>query len=191
MRCLRALVVLVLPVLAACGGALMSPAPSAVPAPPDTATVVFLRTGFTGSAISAAVYDGERFAGIIMRHDRITLHVPPGTRRFMVVGEAADFLDADLAAGKEYFVLVAPRMGLWRARFSLRPIAPGGGYWDDLPGWLKKSTPIVPNAKGEAWARENAADVREKEQAYLVKWLARTKRPALRPEDGVDPGSVR
>ncbi len=185
-----ACVLLVALLAGGCGGALMSPAP-AVPAPSDAATVVFLRTGFTGSAIEAAVYyDDDRFAGIVMRHDRVTLHLPPGQHRFTVISEAADFLDADLAAGKEYFVLVTPRMGVWYARFSLRPVTPGGRHWDDLPGWLRKSKPVAPNAKGEAWARENAASVREKQAEYLPKWLRKTQRPTLRPEDGVDPGSV-
>lgn len=168
---------------------LMSAAP-VLPAASDMATVVFLRPGFTGYAISAAVYDGDAFAGIVMRHARLTLHVPPGPRRFMVVSEAADFLDADLVAGKEYFVLVTPRMGAWRARFSLRPVTPTGRDWDDLPEWLKESDPVAPNAKGDAWARENAASVREKQADYLPKWLRKTDRPTLRAEDGVAPGSV-
>jgi hypothetical protein len=170
---------------------LMATAPADSPAPADTATVVFLRPGFTGFAISAAVYDGEQFAGIVMRHARLALHVAPGQHRFMVVSEAADFLDADLAAGKEYFVLVTPRMGAWRARFSLRPVAPGSHDRSDLRGWLSDSYPVVPNAEGEAWARSNAASVHEKHDAYLARWLEKGNRPTLRSDDGVAPGSVR
>ncbi len=40
----------------------------------------------------------------------------------MVVSEAADFAKADVEAGKTYYVLVTPRMGWWKARFSLRPL---------------------------------------------------------------------
>lgn len=157
---------------------------------PDKATVVFLRPAFTGYAITAAVYEDDRFAGIVMRNARLTVELSPGQHRFMVISEAADFLDADVEAGKEYFVKVAPRMGVWRARFSLYPITPTGGEWKDLPEWLADSYPVAVNAEGEEWARENASSVREKHDSYLPEWLERTDRPALRPQDGVQTGTL-
>jgi hypothetical protein len=147
--------------------------------------VVFLRAAYTGYAISAAVYEDDRFLGIVMRHARLVHETSPGIHRYMVVSEAADFLDADLEAGKTYFVNVRPRMGAWRARFSLYPITPSSPGWSDLPGWLDDSYVVTTNAAGEEWARNNQASVTAKRDKYLRPWLAKATRPLLRPVDGV------
>src|SRR5438552_7666062 len=102
----------------------------------------------------------------------------------MVVSEAADFLDADLEAGKTYFVAVRPRMGAWRARFSLEPIAPSSGRWSNLTKWLDDSYVVTTNAAGEQWARDNQASVTAKRDKYLRAWLAKDERPALQRADG-------
>ena len=156
-------------------------------APADKAVVVFVRPQFKGYAVSAAVYEDGRFIGIVMRDARLVHETDPGAHRYMVVSEAADFLDATLDAGKLYFVRVVPRMGAWRARFSLDPITPGGGEWSDLRTWVAESYPVTANAEGLAWARDNEASVREKERDYLREWLAKpaAERPVLRPGDGV------
>lgn len=155
--------------------------------PPDRAMVVFLRPAYVGNAISAAVYNDDEFLGIVMRHSYIAAPTSPGTHRFMVVSEAADFLGADLEGGKIYFVNVVPRMGWWRARFSLQAITPSSPEWADLGGWLAESREATLNDEGRAWARENQASVKEKKDAYLVDWLSKpeAERPVLRPGDGV------
>jgi len=156
-----------------------------VPAPADKAVVVFLRPEFKGYAISAAVYEDDAFLGIVMRHARLVHEASPGMHRYMVVSEAADFLDADLEAGKTYFVAVRPRMGAWRARFSLEPITPSSGRWSNLTKWLDDSYVVTTNAAGEQWARDNQASVTAKRDKYLRAWLAKDERPALQRADGV------
>jgi len=155
------------------------------PAPADRAVVVFLRPAYTGYAISAAVYEDDTFLGIVMRHARLVHETQPGTHRYMVVSEAADFLDADLEAGKMYFVNVHPRMGVWRARFSLEPVTPSSSRWSDLKEWLDGSYAVTRNAAGEAWARDNQESVTAKTDKYLRAWLRKDERPALRKTDGV------
>jgi hypothetical protein len=153
--------------------------------PPDEAVVVFLRPAYTGYTISAAVYEDDVFLGVVMRYARLVHETTPGTHRFMVVSEAADFLDAELEGGKLYFVNVRPRMGVWRARFSLYPIDPSDPHWADLPAWLAESYPVTLDADGEAWARDNAASVTAKHDKYLPVWLEKPSRPTIRPADGV------
>jgi hypothetical protein len=155
------------------------------PPPPDKALVVFLRPAFLGYAISAAVYEDDKFLGIVMRHSYIEHLTPPGKHLYMVVSEAADFLGADLQGGKIYFVQVVPRMGAWRARFSLHPITPSGSEWEVLPDWLDRSYRAVLNQDGIEWARENDESVKEKKDDYLPVWEEKPERPELRPADGV------
>src|SRR2546427_9977542 len=69
---------------------------SAVRPEPNRALVMFLRPGRYGGAIQAAVYDGESLIGISSSGTAIPYQAAPGRHLFMVVSEAADFLDADL-----------------------------------------------------------------------------------------------
>ncbi len=63
----------------------------------------------------------------------------------MVVGENADFISAELGANKTYYALVTPRIGAWKARFSLKPIhadqlnSSQFDEWLDNCKWLQQS----------------------------------------------------
>ena len=104
------------------------------PVPPDSvvtapdngkAMIVFMRPSSFGFAIQSSVFDiaGDTpsLLGIVSAKTKVAHQVAPGEHLFMVVGESADFMSADLEADKTYFALVTPRMGAWKARFSLKP----------------------------------------------------------------------
>jgi hypothetical protein len=116
--------------------------PPIVAAPPaDKAVVVFLRPSTFGFNIQAPVFDVTEspptFVGIVSSTSKIAYASPPGTRRFMVVGESADFMDAEFAGGKTYYALVTPRIGAFKARFSLRPVHAGDS---EIEGQLQSCT---------------------------------------------------
>jgi hypothetical protein len=64
----------------------------------DKAVVVFLRPSNLGGAIQASVFDVSRgapsFIGIVSAGTKLAYATAPGLRRFMVIGESADFMDA-------------------------------------------------------------------------------------------------
>ena len=128
MRLLRwGLAVLLLASLGGCQSSMMVKAGDSEPMPaPGKALVVFLRPSSFGGAIQSSVYDtheGEdTFIGIVSAETKVAYEAEPGDHLFMVVAENADFMIAHLDAGKTYYALVSPRMGLWKARFSLLPI---------------------------------------------------------------------
>ena len=170
-----------------------SPTPSS-----GKALVVFLRHSFVGSAIQSSVYEvtdsGQAFHGIIANKHRVAVEVAPGKHRFMIVAENADFLEADLVAGKTYYVLVSPRPGAWKARFSLLPIrsdasAKHNVHSDDFAKWMKKTRRVEIGPEAEAWYQKNEASVSEKRREYLEKWNAQSashrEELTLRPNDGV------
>jgi hypothetical protein len=156
---------------------------------PGKALVVFVRPAFTGYAIQAVVYDGERFIGVVSRFSAVPYQAEPGAHRLMVVSEAADFLDADLAEGRTYFVEVQPRMGAWRARFSIRPVS-ATAEARNISAWLAEAKVVTPNAEGQAWAARNQASAMKKKAAYEPKWIAKANRPELRVDDGTPPLEV-
>lgn len=152
------------------------------------ALVVFMRPSRFGFAIQSSVFDvtqqPPRFIAIVPAGAKVAFDSEAGLRLFMVVGESADFMAANLAAGKTYYALVTPRMGLWKARFSLRPVTgaelAGGDFadWESATRWNE----TVPSAL--KWAKENMASIISKHDEYIVKWKAKSDKPLLRATDG-------
>ena len=169
----------------------MREAPSAdVPTTPPAgkATVVFLRPSSLGFGIASSVYElkpgGDTFVGIVPAKRKVVYVTDPGPTRFMVVSEAADFMAAELEAGKTYYALVTPRMGMWKARFSLRPVTAEelrGGQFSEWDGECRfiENTPA-----SHAWAKEHWEDIQAKKVEYLQKWEPRNDKPTLRAVDG-------
>jgi hypothetical protein len=164
-----------------------APEPAVVAAPQlDKTTVVFYRSSVFGGAIQSSVFDittdPPAFVGIISSGMKLAYVSPPGARRFMVIGEAADFMDAHLLPGRTYYVLVAPRMGVWKARFSLRPRTADDKEMQEQLATCKwyDNTPA-----SQQWAQENLPEILAREKEYLPEWLAKgDDKPALQPENG-------
>jgi hypothetical protein len=152
---------------------------------PGNSLVIFFRPGRMAGAFSSSVFDDLDLVAVLMDYTYTVYETKPGKHRFMVLGEAADFMDADLAENKVYFATVTPRFGVWRARFSLKPITPHDPEWQQVRDWMSQCTLVTLNAAGRSWAQDNSVSIREKHDAYLSAWLSKDERPALYPSDGV------
>ena len=165
---------------------------------PGKALVLFMRPSSVGFAIASSVYDAPdedtRFIGVVRSKQKMAYQAEPGMHRFMVIAENADFMDATLEAGKTYYVLIQPRMGVWKARFSLFPVHnhadPGDTLQNpDFAKWNAKTELVATSPAGLAWYEENKASVAEKKADYLTKWnrmLASDRAElVLHPHDGV------
>ena len=152
---------------------------------PDKALVYFIRPSKLGFAIHAAVYDDETFIGMVPYGQKLPYFASPGPHRYMVVSEAADFLTADLAAGKTYYIEVVPRMGAWRARFSIDPVTKEELQTADVKNQIAKARLIANNQKAHDWATENHPSVLAKKTKYLEKWNAKpdSEKPSLKATD--------
>lgn len=186
----------------ACGGVKMKPADNQTlePVSADSTRVVFMRQTFLGSAIASTVYDITdeqiKFIGVMNNDTRISYEVAPGKHHFMVIGESADFMSADMVAGKTYYTIVSPRMGVWKARFSFRPVRREGvGKGDFTHGsaafekWRSTTTLVENNDATMNWYKANEASVLEKYNKYWPAWNAKKEsaRAAqhMDPEDGM------
>lgn len=154
----------------------------------DQALIVFMRPSGLGFAIQSSVFeiaDGNpEFVGIVSAKTKIAHYVAPGEKRFMVVSESADFMDATLDPGKVYYALVTPRMGLWKARFSLRPVRTADLQSAEFAGWYKGTRWVENSASATNWANSNIASVRKKMAGNLPKWLGKPNKPILAADDG-------
>ncbi len=158
--------------LGACGGGAQMTRTSQAPViKQDEAMVVFMRSTFVGSAISASVFDVSgpetRFIGIVNNGTKIAYPVKAGQHTFMVVSESADFMQATVVPGKTCYTMVTPRMGVWKARFSFKPVRQGD---PEFASW-NSGTQFVENSPAtQMWAQQNAADVSSKRTQYWADW---------------------
>jgi hypothetical protein len=154
------------------------------------AMVVFMRPATLGYAIQSSVFevvqDDPKLVGIVAAKKKVAYQVVPGKHLFMVVGESADFMSAELDANKTYYALVTPRMGMWKARFSLKPVSadelqsPKFNQWYEGCEWVEK----IPEA--DTWAADNMPSIKSKQEEYYTKWMNKdsSARPKLHPGDG-------
>ena len=112
----------------------------------------------------------------------------------MVVSEAADFLTANLDGGKTYYALVTPRMGAWKARFSLWPFSskpdarhPNSG--EQFEKWVAETKLLVQSEASLDWYEQNKSSVEKKKIEYLPVGNQKTPEArelrTLHPEDGL------
>lgn len=146
---------------------------------PGNAQVVFMRSAFVGQAIQASVFDVTngvpKFIGIISNDTKVSYEATPGEHMFMVVGESADFLKANVVANKTYYTVVSPRMGFWKARFSMHPVRNDQSSKfqynsKDFKEMLGDTKFVKSGVKAEQWAQKNAPSVAKKLAKYLPEW---------------------
>jgi hypothetical protein len=152
---------------------------------PGKALIYFIRNTTFGGGVHASLYDGEDYIGTITANTHIAYQANPGSHLFMVMSESADFMKADLTAGKTYYAYVMPRMGAWVARFSFRPI---NGQVDqaDIDASIRATKQIAPNEQGMKWGEKSKARAAALKEKYLPEWESKPDdaKQILRAESG-------
>ena len=140
---------------------------------PGKALVFFIRDTSFGGAIQAALYDETEFIGTSSANTHIAYMANPGKHMFMITGESADFMEADLQAGKTYYADVVPRMGVWKARFSFRP---HNGQVDRAAEErsLSGTKQVSVNASGIAWGEGSRNSAQKMKDKYLPEWQSKS-----------------
>jgi len=152
--------------------------------------VIFMRPSGMGYAVQSSVFEIKNnkpsIVGIVAAKTKVAYEVEPGEHLFMVVGESGDFMAATLEADKTYYAMVTPRMGWWKARFSLKPVHKGELSSDQFKAWLDECQLVELSKDTEVWAKENSENVQQKYDKYYKAWLEKeaAERPKLSPEDG-------
>ncbi len=154
------------------------------------ALVVFMRPSTLGFGVQSSVFevkkDDVKLVGIVAAKKKVSYQVEPGKHLFMVVGESADFMTAELKENKIYYALVTPRAGFWKARFSLKPIhadklgTPEFKEWNEGCEWVEKSP------ESDIWFNSNMKSIQSKNTKYYQDWIKKddAEKPKLLPQDG-------
>jgi hypothetical protein len=129
--------------------------PPAAP-PKDKALVYFMRPSGLGFAIHFQIWDRERLIGLSQAKSYFTYACDPGKHLFIGIAENRRAVEADLEAGKSYFVLTSVHMGAWKARMGFVPVIKGSEYWDKVEAYKTELGYIEPNQEElEKWAAAN------------------------------------
>jgi len=154
------------------------------------AFIIFMRPSTLGFAIQSSVFDittgDNKLVGIVSAKKKVAYKTKPGEHLFMVIGESADFMKANLEAGKTYYSLVTPRMGAWKARFSFKPIKKEELDANEFKDWLNACQYYENTESSYMWAEQNAESIQTKREKYWPKWEAKSEeeKPLLRLDDG-------
>ena len=149
-----------------------------------------MRPSTLGFAIQSSVFemkgDTPTLVGIVAAKTKVAHPVSPGKHLFMVIGENADFMTAEVQAGRTYHVLVEPRMGLWKARFGLQPVRQAELGTAEFAASLKDCRWVEKTADAEGWAASSMGSIQSKRADYYPDWIkqAEADRPHLLPQDG-------
>lgn len=94
------------------------------PAPSDKAVVYFTRTSSLGMAINFSYFDSATLIGIFNGPKYMRYECEPGRHLFWARSENRDFIEAEVEAGKIYFIEAVANMGAVKAGVDLLPVNP-------------------------------------------------------------------
>jgi hypothetical protein len=134
------------------------------------ATVYFLRPSGLGSGTHFQVWDRQRFLGVAQSKSYFISVLTPGKHLFIATADNPEkkvAVAADLAAGKRYYVHLAPTMMGWSSRVEMLPVTKGSDEWNEVETTVKELAYTVPR---EAEIRNWEASHKE-EAASLVSFF--------------------
>ena len=170
-----------------------------LPAPsPDKAQIVFLKPmGGAWGAFAAGIFDVKgsdtEILGVMHGNAKMTAEVAPGQHRFLAASytNVGHFLDANVEAGKRYYVVVRFIFG---QGFQLRPVRRTGpsdfnATNPDFPHWLSDTKPVEPKAREVSAFGNDKKRIAKSLAAAQRLWDAKTAEQraelTLTPEDSL------
>ncbi|HVE43215.1 MAG TPA: hypothetical protein VNM14_25290 [Planctomycetota bacterium] len=162
-------ILLLLPLLASCGGpALMLRAPEETEPPgTDEAKVVVYRDSFRNATKPYAFFDDEELIGFSETGTWFEVRCTPGEHFFFLHGVSSAGVRATLDAGKTYFLRVDSIPRFFRLQLRLTPIVPGMKEFDGIDDILRGLERRAPVDTVLAEYEEERADELEEALARL------------------------
>lgn len=139
------------------------------PAPEDKAVVYFARPSGLGFAINFTYFDSATLVGRFNGGKYIRYECAPGHHIFWARSENKDFVDADVDAGKIYFIEAVPRMGALKAAVSLDPVDPKD------PKQMKNILKMMSKKPPESPTQEDLAEDQRHSVDLVIKGMEKYK----------------
>lgn len=142
---------------------LSSSAQTIEPAPADKSVVYFVRPGTMGFAINFSYFDSTKLIGKFDGLAYIRYTCEPGEHLFWARSENRDFVEANLAAGKIYFIEAQVKMGFTKAVVKLMPADPEEG------DRMRKLVRFIGTRDAESFPEERLEELEKKMDDVIVK----------------------
>ena len=171
--------VVLLALLSGCASSLMIRSETVLVPGPDYAVVNFLRPSNMSGAIEFGIWDKENFIGILTPKHYIQYKASPGGHMFMARAENWSVIQATVDAGKTYYILVAQRIGVLKARVDMEVVRPDDAR---LSKWMDSLKPIMTDpARRDAYVNERVVDVHKAVQNVQA---GKAAFDVMKPTDG-------
>ena len=139
------------------------------PAPADKAVVYFVRISSLGFAINFSYFDSTRLIAKCNGTNYVRHECQPGPHLFWARSENRDYIEAELEAGKIYFVEVQPQMGGLKAAVQLSPVTP------DNEKRIGKILKLIGKKSPESFSSEELSRDEEEMQDIIKRGLEKYK----------------
>ena len=151
---------------------------------PDKALVYFMRPSSMAFLISYQIWDGDHFIGQTQARSYFAYECEPGTHLFLGLAENKVALEADMEAGKSYYVVTNMRVGAMKSRMLFTPVTRGSDLWDKVKEYEKSLSFIAAEeeerAKWEAAKKQEALEIMD----YFTNGEGKAQVVRLGREDG-------
>ena len=131
---------------------------------PEKALVYFMRPSGFGFAINFQIWDSRELIGLAQAKSFFVYECDPGKHLFIGLAENKRAVEAELEAGKSYYILTQVKMGAWKARMGFVPVTRGSEYWDKVEEYRKELNFIVAD---KAALERYLADKKEQTEAVI------------------------
>ncbi len=155
---------------------------------PDKALVYFMRPSGLGFAIHFQIWDSYHLIGLSQAKSFFAYECEPGKHLFIGRAENKRVVDADLEAGKSYYVITQVKMGAWRARMAFIPVTRSSIFWNKVEQYKKTLNFLEPTEQSLAeWQSKRKSDIKM-EISKIISYVHTPEGEkyvvALRKEDG-------
>ena len=148
--------------IAGCAGSSQYMSKAATPEGPSPgkALVYFMRPSGLAFAIHFQIWENYQLIGLSQAKSYFAYESDPGKHLFIGRAENKRAVEADLEAGKTYYILTQAKAGGWKARMAFIPVTRGSEYWDKVELYKRKLNYVVLKKEvAEQWEAKRKGDI--------------------------------
>ena len=135
------------------------------------ARVYFMRPSGLGFAIHFQIWDRYRLIGLSQAKSYFAYDCEPGKRLFIGRAENKRAVEADLEAGKSYYIITQVNIGAWKARMTFIPVTRGSELWDKVEQYKKELNFVEPEEKVIAEWESKRKAATQKEITEIISYI--------------------
>lgn len=126
------------------------------------ALVYFMRPTVFAIGQHFQIWEGYELIGLSQANCYFAYECDPGKHVFIGRAENKRAVEADVEAGKSYYIITKVKLGGWKARMEFIPVTRDSEYWDKVELYKKELNFIAPNEEEIGkWTAKKEADIRE------------------------------